>query len=220
MEQKTKLRENKEKKLYYVFLQGTPRCGLHYLIMQQHQGVSPKPIKASQIVLGEVERDIWEQIVFMLDLSIDVKSTQKDIPATIATLIELRLKEKPIVMVIFNVEDWGESYLYNLKKLISYLNKILIEGSKNSLYWYFLHTGAPELGEDEDLIVLPWVTEIAKEEVKNIFLSHESHFGSCEADIYPLFQVPKKLSDVIDIFLEHSSCKDELMQHFNKLQLT
>lgn len=220
VEQKDELLKNEGKKSYYVFLQGTPNCGLHYLIMHRHENITPKVIKANQLAFGDSKEDIWAEIVNMLDLTIDVRNTQQDIPTKIASRIEPQLKEKPIVIILHSLELWGNEYLQNLKKLIGFLNKIIIEESENSLYWYFIHKDNPNLMTDDDLIVLPPVEKIAEREVRNIYLSNENLFRHCPASIYPLFQSPKNLSDIIDIFLEHSSCRDQLRQHFNKLQLT
>jgi len=222
--QKEELKRKPTSKFNLIVLQGTPLCGLSYFIKYKHcHPCTQIHIKAENVALNQKQKEIeiWEQIVNILGLELNVSTTKKDIPTAIGMGLEQQLKEKPVVIIIYAIDSWGNSYWNNITTLAKYLKRILIENSENPFYCYFVCTNDAELSnkEEADLIILPPVECMAKYELFNLLenAKNDRLFLNCDIEIDKLFEGEKRLSEIIHIFLEHSSCKDELRQYLSKV---
>lgn len=222
--QKKILQKNGEEKVgNFIVMHGTPSCGLQYFIMHRHKFHQTKPntaliipIKADTVSItsrDDFSSPVWTEIAVSLEIKFDYIHE-------IITRIKDRLNEKPIVIVFYNIESWGEACVDIIGSIVS----TWIEPKSrtdHSLYMYFLRTDGQSFSENSyNFIVLPPIKELTDDELSCLSSDYEPLFDSCDKDISNFFLPPQKLSSVIDTFLQYSSCKDELMQHFNKLQLT
>jgi hypothetical protein len=218
--QKEKLKqETKGKPINFILLQGTPECGLNYFVMHNHPKSSRKYLKAENVLFPDSENE-WTPILNIFNITnIDPKSTIKHIPTVIGDQIERELKEKPLVIIIYGFESWGDNYLKPLKNLLKRLRQIPVENVTHSLYWYFVYTGGYQNHVEQELIVMPPVEYIGADELKQLYLNFYHLFEGCTQDISSLLSGPKKLPQVIDIFTQFSSNREEIRTYLNEFHL-
>lgn len=212
----------KKRKHNFILLQGTPDCGLRYFVLWKHQSkCSFTAVKADTMSGIDNEIEFWDEFVKLLDLGINVHTTKKDIPSTVALKVEERLKEKPVVLIVYNIEFWQSNCKDHLDRMTKYLAKLPLEEEvTHGFYCYFVHTGGTHFADcDENLIVLPPVSELEEREVRNLYYNHVGYFEHCKEEAKVLFSGRKKLSQVIDVFIKHSSCGQEIASYLDR-QLT
>lgn len=219
--QKRALQEIGEEKVgNFIVMHGTQTCGLDYFIMHRHKfhpvntaSTLIKQIKADHISSdhnGSFSIPAWTEIADSLNIEFDEHQE-------IITHLKTQLKEKSIVVVFNNVERWGGMYLDNIRSIVEFWKEPPQITERHPLHIYFLRMdGQVMIKHEEKYIILPLVDEVSEAELINL-QAYRDLFKGCDKDIKTLFTGPKKLAEVIEVFLEHSSCKDEL-RHI--LQLT
>ncbi|HRK81989.1 MAG TPA: hypothetical protein PLZ12_11110 [Saprospiraceae bacterium] len=220
--QKRALQENGEEKVgNFIVMHGTQTCGLDYFIMYRHKfhpvntaSTLIKQIKADHISSdhnGSFSIPAWTEIALLLNIEFDEHHE-------IVTHLKTQLKEKSIVVIFNNVERWGGMYLDNIRSIVEFWKEPPQITERHPLHIYFLRTdGQVVIKNEEKYIILPLVDEVSEAELITLQDAYKDLFRGCNAEISTLFTGPKKLAEVIEVFLEHSSCKDEL-RHI--LQLT
>lgn len=219
--QKRALQEIGEKVGNFIVMHGTQTCGLDYFIMHRHKfhpvntaSTLIKQIKADHISSdhnGSFSIPAWTEIADSLNIEFDEHQE-------IITHLKTQLKEKSIVVVFNNVERWGGMYLDNIRSIVEFWKEPPQITERHPLHIYFLRMdGQGMIKNEEKYIILPLVDEVSEAELINLQDASKDLFRGCNAEISTLFTGPKKLAEVIEVFLEHSSCKDEL-RHI--LQLT
>jgi hypothetical protein len=219
IQQKAIAREKCTAKTNFIVMQGTPSCGLHYYILHKHPDWDLIPIKSQAPAFADTDTSdfFWQAIGQSFRIT---PYPRMDI----RTLIAMSVNEKSKAVVIFGIEQWGDKCSEKLKTIVNYLDEIPVVD--NYLNFYFLHTGLQGDGifplEEpihERLTIFPPITCIDENQVFNILDNNRSHFKS--TDIDTVLCGKKRLSEVIDIFIDH--CHDdiahEIQNHLNKLPL-
>ena len=122
-------------------------------------------------------------------------------------------------MIIYDIEFWGELCSGYLKKIANYFSRIPFgEDEENDFYCYFIHRDGGQLSDlHEKIIVLPPISELGETELENVYYNHKEIFRHCGNEIESLFSGRKKLSEVIDIFIKHSSHGEKISEYLNKI---
>lgn len=206
-----------ERKHNFVLLQGTKECRLDYFLSCKHEGNSLfMPVEAKYINIKDGEIKFWEQFAKSLSLSVNFDKYIDKIHFEIEMRIRDKLMEKSIVMIVDDIGFWKDDN-YSVT-FANYLAKLdLCPNVEHGFYCYFVSTDGTTISDcGENLIVLPPISEMEETDVMGIYEKYSQRFNHNDKKVEQLFSRSMKLSEVIAIFIEHSTCGQTIAHYLER----